>query len=204
VFFSILLEDPYLGRTLGPYRLDELLGHGGMGRVYKATRQDYGGVVALKVLYERVPVEPILQSRAITAELQDTIALARRERFLLEEKTLAKLAHPAIARLMDAGAESDGTLYFVMEYVEGKTLLLHCQENALGLRQRLGLFRLVCDAVQHAHQQSVIHRDLKPSNILVTVAGQVKLLDFGISESLHIPNFEPRAHSSGYMTLAYA
>ena len=198
------VQDPYLKRTLGPYRLDELIGQGGMGRVYKATRQDYGSVVAVKILYERIAIDNSLRDRTAAERFQETLDEARRQRFLQEEKTLAKLSHPSIARLMDAGAEPDGTLYFVMEYVEGKTLLQYCQLKQLSLRERLILFRIACDAVQYAHQLSVVHRDLKPSNILVTSEGQVKLLDFGISESLLEPDSQPKEAGSGYMTLAYA
>jgi eukaryotic-like serine/threonine-protein kinase len=108
---------------------------------------------------------------------------ARRERFHSEQRTLARLNHPAIARLFDADTLPDGTPYIVMEYVEGEPITEHCRAGA-PLAERLRLFRQVCEAVRHAHAHAIIHRDLKPSNVLVTADGAVKLLDFGIARQL--------------------
>jgi eukaryotic-like serine/threonine-protein kinase len=158
-------------RQIGPYRIVRVLGQGGMGIVYLAEREDLGSQVALKVLRDA------------------SLSPARRERFEREEKTLAQLNHPSIARLYDAAVVRDGTPYFVMEYVPGVPLTEHCRAHRCSLAERLRLFRSVCEAVQHAHGYAVIHRDLKPSNILVTEGGGagdavVKLLDFGIAKQL--------------------
>jgi serine/threonine-protein kinase len=151
---------------LGPYRIIRLLGEGGMGVVYLARRDDLGSEAAIKILRDA------------------WLSPARRDRFASEQRTLAQLNHPLIARLYDADTLPDGTPWFVMEYVEGAPLTTYCRSHALPLRDRLRLFRSVCEAVQHAHQHLVVHRDLKPSNILVTEDGRVKLLDFGIAKQL--------------------
>ncbi|HEX5004592.1 MAG TPA: serine/threonine-protein kinase, partial [Gemmatimonadales bacterium] len=148
----------------GPYRITKLLGEGGMGVVYLARRHDLDSLAALKILRD--------------AWLSPT----RRERFAAEQRTLAQLHHPSIAQLFDAGALSDGTPWFVMEYVEGVSITEYCRAHTTSIEGRLELFRAVCQAVQHAHGHAVIHRDLKPSNILVTGEGAVKLLDFGIAK----------------------
>ena len=153
-------------QSFGPYRLTRMLGEGGMGVVYLGQRDDIGAVAAIKILRDA------------------WLSPARRERFAAEQRTLAQLNHPLIARLYDAGALPDGTPWFVMEYVEGAPLTTYCRSHTLALRDRLRLFRSVCEAVQHAHQHLVVHRDLKPSNILVTEDGRVKLLDFGIAKQL--------------------
>jgi serine/threonine-protein kinase len=152
--------------AFGPYRLGTLLGSGGMGHVYRATRIDNGQTVAIKILNDAW-VSPL-----------------HRERFSREQRALAALSHPNIAALYDADMLDDGTPWFVMEYVDGIPINEFCRAHRLDLRQRLRLFRDVCEAVQHAHQQLIVHRDLKPSNILVTSTGQVKLLDFGIAKQL--------------------
>jgi serine/threonine-protein kinase len=152
--------------AFGPYRVIRMLGAGGMGVVYLGERKDVGQLVAIKVLRD-VWVSP-----------------AGRVRFAGEQRALARLNHPAIAKLHDADALPDGTPWFAMEYVEGVSLTRYCREKSVDLRERLRLFRDVCDAVLHAHQHLVIHRDLKPSNILVSPSGAVKLLDFGIAKQL--------------------
>lgn len=154
------------GRRFGPYRLVRLLGEGGMAVVHLARRDDLGSVAAIKVLRDA------------------WLSPARRERFTAEQRTLARLVHPSIARLYDADTLPDGTPWFVMEYVEGVSLTEYCREKDTSIEGRLELFGRVLDAVQHAHGQAVIHRDLKPSNILVTAEGSVKLLDFGIAKHL--------------------
>jgi eukaryotic-like serine/threonine-protein kinase len=156
-------------REFGPYRLLKLLGEGGMGVVWLAERIDAGNHVAIKFL------------------LHAGLSPARRERFTHEIRMLAKLRHPYIARLYDAGTLADGTPWFVMEYVEGVPLTDYCRQPGRSAEDLLRLFRLVCEAVQYAHGQEVIHRDLKPSNILVVADGTPRLLDFGIARELHQP-----------------
>ena len=106
------------------------------------------------------------------------------KRFRHERQILASLNHPNIARLIDGGTTDDGLPYFVMEYVEGKPLYRFCDDQKLSIKERLQLFRRICEAVQAAHQIKVVHRDLKPSNILVKPDGTPKLLDFGIAKIL--------------------
>ncbi len=163
---SVLAVPDAPPRRIGPYRLGAVLGEGGMGVVHLAVREDLGNRVAIKMLRDA------------------SLSPARRERFALEQRTLARLSHPSIARLYDAAALPDGTPYFVMEYVEGVPLTEYSRANALTLSERLRLFRAVCEAVQFAHRHAVVHRDLKPSNVLVTAEGGVKLLDFGIAKQL--------------------
>lgn len=158
-------------RRVGPYRVIEVLGRGGMGVVYLGEREDLGFRVAIKVLRDA------------------TLSPARRDRFEREQQTLAQLDHPGIARLIDAAVLPDGTPYFVMEHVRGEPILAHCAHHACTVTERLRLFRAVCEAVHHAHRRAVIHRDLKSSNILVTqgergATSTVKLLDFGIARHL--------------------
>jgi serine/threonine protein kinase/Tfp pilus assembly protein PilF len=153
-------------KEFGPYRIKHALGEGGMGVVYLAERIDLGNVVAIKLLRDA------------------WLSPARRERFASEQRTLAQLNHPSIARLYDADTLDDGTPWFAMEYVEGVPLTDYCAEHACSIEECLKLFRGVCEAVQYAHQQAVIHRDLKPSNILVKPDGTIRLLDFGIAKQL--------------------
>lgn len=150
----------------GPYRILRELGQGGMGVVYLAERTDLGNLVAIKILRDA------------------WVSAARRERFLSEQRTLARLNHPSIARLYDANTLPDGAPWFVMEYVEGVPLTEYCRARGCSIRQRLELLRLVCEAVLYAHQHAVIHRDLKPSNILVKSDGTARLLDFGIAKQI--------------------
>jgi serine/threonine-protein kinase len=177
-----------ISRELGQYRIREVLGEGGMGVVYLAERKDLGSLVAIKILRDA------------------WLSPARRERFLSEQRTLAQLNHPSIARLYDAGTLDDGTPWFVMEYVDGATLTAYCREHNSLIPERLRLLRSACEAVQYAHQQAVIHRDLKPSNIFVKRDGTVRLLDFGIAkqiESLDVPEDQTRT-GLRLMTPAYA
>src|SRR5438105_5796168 len=155
-----------LDQQFGPYRVTQLLGQGGMGVVYLAEREDLGSVAAIKILRDA------------------WLSPDRRERFASEQRTLAQLNHPAIARLYDADTLPDGTPWFVMEYVEGVPLTEFCEQHASSIPERLRLFRAVCEAVEHAHRHLIVHRDLKPSNILVKADGSVKLLDFGIAKQL--------------------
>ena len=157
-----------IGSRLGPWRLVGVLGRGGMGVVYRAERADghYRQEVAVKILGSG-PSDPY----AI-------------ERFRTERQVLAHLTHPNIAGLLDGGFAPDGTPYLVMELVDGVPINEWCAAQRLPLEARLRLFRVVCDAVQHAHRALVVHRDLKPSNIFVSQSGVVKLLDFGIAKLL--------------------
>jgi serine/threonine-protein kinase len=153
---------------LGPYRIVERIGRGGMGEVYLAERADatFERQVAIKVLRgDLLGPEPL-------------------ERMWRERRTLARLEHPSIARLYDAGTAPDGRPYLVLEYVEGLPIDRYCRENELSLDARLRLFRRVCEAVAFSHHHLLVHRDLKPSNIVVTPEGVPKLLDFGIAKAI--------------------
>jgi len=156
----------FTSKDFGPYRVVRVLGEGGMGVVYLAERDDLGSLVAIKILRDA------------------WLSPARRERFLSEQRTLAQMNHPSIARLYDADTLADGTPWFAMEYVDGLPLTEYCLRRQSSIRERLQSFRSVCDAVQHAHQHAIIHRDLKPSNILVKPDGTLRLLDFGIAKQL--------------------
>ncbi|MGC4028497.1 MAG: serine/threonine-protein kinase [Steroidobacteraceae bacterium] len=161
-------RDRWIGRRLGAYEIVELIGHGGMGEVYRARRVDaeYDKEVAIKL---------------VPGGLLAT-QVARRIRS--ERQILADLDHPGIARLIDGGVTEDGTPYLVMELVAGEPLDRYIAAHTPPLATRLALFLDVCAAVSHAHRHLVVHRDLKPGNILVTPQGQVKLLDFGIARLL--------------------
>jgi serine/threonine-protein kinase len=176
------------GQRIGKYRIIRQIGHGGMGVVFLAERDDVGGEVAIKVL-ENVFASP-----------------ARQQRFLSEEKTLAGLKHEYIAQLHDVGILDDGTPWFAMEYVDGKAITELPAD--VSMDERLKLFRLVCKAVQYAHGQMVVHRDLKPSNILVRSTGgsrTPKLLDFGISKHLGNVSDSPDPGLTGrLMSFLYA
>ena len=156
------------GERIGPYRVLSLLGRGGMGEVYLAERADgqFEQKVALKLVKRGMDTEEIL------------------ERFYRERQILARLSHPNIARLLDGGRAPDGRPFFVLEYVDGEPLTDWAAGRQLSVAARLRLARVCCDAVDAAHRNLVVHRDLKPSNILVTHAGEVKLLDFGIAKLL--------------------
>ena len=177
------------GRELGAYRLIRQIGSGGMGSVFLAERADgsFERQVALKVVKKGMDSESVVR------------------RFEMERQILARLDHPNIARLLDGGLTDDGRPYFVMEYVEGKPITRYCDEQHLGLVERLALFRKVCEAVQFAHRSLVVHRDLKPSNILVNEAGEVRLLDFGIAKLLDASD-DPNLTQAGgaLLTPAYA
>jgi serine/threonine protein kinase/tetratricopeptide (TPR) repeat protein len=187
-----VLDDPHSRalpfKEFGPYRFVRLLGEGGMGVVYLAERTDLRSLVAVKVLRDA------------------WVSPARRERFLSEQQTLAQLNHPSIARLYDADTLPDGTPLFVMEYVEGASLIDYCGAHGCSIDERLKLFRSVCEAVQYAHGHAVIHRDLKPSNILVKTEGSIRLLDFGIAKQLESVDAPADLTRTGlrFMTPAYA
>ncbi|MEM7356732.1 MAG: serine/threonine-protein kinase, partial [Acidobacteriota bacterium] len=157
-------EPTLVGQRLGPYRVREEIGRGGLGTVYRALREgDFDQEVALKVIKRGMDTDEVVR------------------RFHAERRILARLVHPRIAHLLDGGSTEDGRPYFVMEYVRGERLDLHARQ--LSVKARLHLFCEVCEAVQFAHQNLIVHRDLKPSNIVVTEQGP-KLLDFGVAKVL--------------------
>ena len=155
-----------VGQRLGAWEIVRALGAGGMGEVFEARRADgsYEGRAAVKLLKRGMDSAAVLQ------------------RFALERQALARLSHPHIARLLDAGASDDGLPYFVLEFVQGQPI--DEAVKPLALAQRLRLFLQLADAVAHAHRNLLVHRDLKPGNVLVDQDGQVKLLDFGIAKAL--------------------
>jgi len=155
------------GTTIGSYRVLRELGSGGMGIVYLTVRSDqvYHRLAALKVIRPELSSDPLI------------------ERFLAEREILARLDHPNIARIIDGGQTAEGLPYFVMDYVDGLPINVFCSHRNATLAQRLNLFRQICDAVQYLHDNRIVHRDLKPANLLVTEAGVVKLLDFGIART---------------------
>ena len=161
-------SDPYLNRSMGPYRLIRRLGRGGMGQVYLGVREDRAEdrFVAIKIIRRGMDTEEILH------------------RFRVERRILASLTHPNIARLLDGGATDDGLSYFVMDYVDGVSLTDFADREKLTIDERLAIFEPICSAVHYAHQKLIVHRDLKPGNILVTNEREVKLLDFGIAKFL--------------------
>jgi tetratricopeptide (TPR) repeat protein len=154
------------GVRVGSWRIIEQLGEGGMGTVYLAERADAG--------FEQRAAVKLVRGGAVDAYLL--------HRFRGEQRILASLEHPHIARLIDGGTTADQVPFVALEYVEGAPIDVYCQQRGLDLRQRLELFCRVCSAVHYAHQRLVVHRDIKPSNILVTGDGHPKLLDFGIAK----------------------
>jgi len=164
--FAAGIAESLAGKRVGAYTLERPLGQGGMGSVWLAGRSDgrFEGKAAIKFL---------------------NLALLTRggpERFQREGNLLARLAHPHIARLIDAGVADGGQPYLVLEYVEGEPIDRWCDAHALDIDARVRLFLDVLAAVGHAHSKLILHRDLKPTNILVAADGQVKLLDFGIAK----------------------
>jgi WD40 repeat protein/serine/threonine protein kinase len=165
------IESASVGATIGPYKLMEQIGEGGFGLVFVAEQQvPVRRKVALKV------IKPGMDTRDVIA------------RFEAERQALAMMDHPNIARVLDAGATDSGRPYFVMELVRGVPITDYCDRNRLTPRERLELFIVVCQAVQHAHQKGIIHRDIKPSNVMVTLHDGlplVKVIDFGVAKALH-------------------
>ena len=175
---SLKTPESRCGEQIGPYRILEEIGRGGMGAVYLAERIDeFKKCVAIKIIRRGMDTDDMLR------------------RFRNERQILAHLDHQNIARLLDGGSTSEGLPYFVMEYVEGRSIDEYCDEHELTINERLKLFQQVCAAVSYAHQHLAIHRDIKPSNILVTLEGVPKLLDFGIAKLLSVD-----AESAGTLT----
>ena len=161
---------PTSGNVIGRYLLVEKIGEGGMGEVWLAEQQE--------------PVRRRVALKLIKAGMNSREVIRR---FESERQALALMDHPGIARVFDAGSTPQNTPYFVMEYASGEPITTYCDRRQLATRDRLDLFRQVCDAVQHAHQKAIIHRDLKPSNILAAeVDGRptAKIIDFGIAKAL--------------------
>lgn len=157
------------GAQIDRYKLLQLIGEGGFGSVFMAEQTD--------------PVHRRVALKIIKAGMDTKQVIAR---FEAERQALAMMDHPNIAKVLDAGATEAGRPYFVMELVRGEPVTSYCDDHEMPVRQRLELFREVCNAVQHAHQKGIIHRDLKPSNVLVTVADgepMTKVIDFGIAKA---------------------
>jgi tetratricopeptide (TPR) repeat protein len=165
---AILTPGSLVGQRFGAYTLDRAIGHGGMGTVWAAHRSDgqFEGQAAVKLLNTALVGHPSAR------------------RFAREGNVLAKLQHPNIAHLLDAGVAEHGQPYLVLEYIRGDRIDRYCDRHQLGVEQRITLFLDVLAAVAHAHSNLIVHRDLKPSNILVSDNGVVKLLDFGIAALL--------------------
>ena len=163
--------EPEPGDRIGPFVLRGVLGSGGMGKVYLAEQLE--------------PVRREVALKLLQGNLLDPTRVAR---FTVEQQALARMSHPAIAQVYDAGTTPEGRPYFAMEHVPGEPITEFCSLHDLDLRQRLELFAKVCRGVQHAHQKGIIHRDLKPSNILVRLVDQQpspKIIDFGIATAAH-------------------
>ncbi|MDX2153473.1 MAG: serine/threonine-protein kinase [Bryobacteraceae bacterium] len=160
--------DPWVGRTLGRYRLERLVGRGGMGAVYRGSRVagDFEQTVAVKLITARLTSDWL------------------RHGFLQERQFLALLQHPNIARLLDGGVTEGGEPFLVMEYIDGVRLDRYVEENKLSAPEIVRLFLQLCEGVSYAHRRLIVHRDLKPGNVLVTRDGVVKLLDFGTAKLL--------------------
>ncbi|HMJ06613.1 MAG TPA: protein kinase [Chthoniobacterales bacterium] len=161
-------DESRTGDRLGAYRILREIGRGGMGAVYLGERADaqFEKRVAIKILKRGTDTDEVLR------------------RFRIERQILARLEHPHIARLLDAGTTADGLPYLVMEYVDGERITDFCAREKLSTRARIELFLKVCAAVEFAHRNLIVHRDLKPGNVLVTAEGEPKLLDFGIAKLL--------------------
>jgi TolB-like protein/Flp pilus assembly protein TadD len=155
-----------IGKRIGAYEIVQEIGRGGMGTVYLAERADgqFQKQVAIKLLKRGTDTDEVLR------------------RFQREREILARLEHPNITRLLDAGTNDEGLPYFIMELAMGEPIASYAAKRKLALVDRIGLILTVCDAIEHAHAHGVIHRDLKPTNILVTTDGAVKVLDFGIAK----------------------
>ncbi|MEZ6008742.1 MAG: serine/threonine-protein kinase [Planctomycetota bacterium] len=157
-------DDPLVGERLGRWRIQRLLGRGGMGRVYEATDRFRRKHVALKVLSEHLAADE-----------------AFRKRFDRESETLAELTHPHIVRVVDRG-EDEGRLWFAMDYVRGESLRRRLERGPLPAVEAVAVATQVASALSYAHERGVIHRDLKPENVLLGEDGTARLVDFGLSK----------------------
>lgn len=169
------------------YRMLRFVGAGGMASVFEALRELPGGSQTVAVKLLRLDVHDADERRA----------------FLVEQRILARLQHPNVAQLLDAGFTSTGTPFLALEFVAGDNLLAHARAQGLSESARLALFMEVCAAVEHAHRNLIVHRDLKPSNVLVSAEGRVKLVDFGIAKLL-TGEADPTRTQARRMTRAYA
>lgn len=194
---EMLAEDPasqenLSGSLVGAWAIQKLVARGGLATVYEAQRNDgvYHQRVALKVLRRGLDTDDLVS------------------RFHAEREILSALEHPGIAKILDGGALDDGRPFLVLEYVDGLTITDHCQQNQLDIHARVRLMIDVARAIGHAHQRLVVHRDIKPSNILVTAAGKISVLDFGIAKLLDpmaLPTVSPVTRTGvSMLTPAYA
>ncbi len=154
---------------VGPYKILQELGEGGMGVVYLAEQTE--------------PIRRRVALKLIKLGMDTKQVIAR---FETERQALALMNHPNVAKVLDAGTTEQGRPYFVMEYVKGESITAYCDRHRLTTKERLELFMQVCQAVQHAHQKGIIHRDIKPSNVLVAVEGDKpvpKVIDFGVAKA---------------------
>jgi serine/threonine-protein kinase len=176
---------PAIAETSVPgYRLLRQIGAGGMGRVYAAVRCD----------------DPAQTVRALKTLRSDASSSLLVQRFQLECEALSSLSHPGIAGLIDAGRCVDGAPFLVMEFVDGEPIDAWCDRKRLGLRARIELIRQLVAAVQHAHQQLIIHRDIKAANVLVSDAGRLTLVDFGIAKSLPTTGYAHTATAERFLS----
>jgi tRNA A-37 threonylcarbamoyl transferase component Bud32/tetratricopeptide (TPR) repeat protein len=179
-------DDSRIGTRLGPWRIERRLGAGGTGTVYEAQRDDghYAQRVALKCLHAELASPAFVRT------------------FVAERNHLARLEHAGIATPIDSGLDGDGIPWFAMRYVDGVVIDRWCDARSLGVRGRVELLMLACDAVAYAHAQGVLHGDLKPSNVLMTPSGQVQLIDFGISTAMRMDAPESQAVGEACSTAA--
>jgi len=174
------------GARLGRYRIEALLGRGGMGEVYRAEQ-----------------LEPVRRTVALKLLRAQKLDARHRAYFEVERQLLAQMRHPAIAQVYDADTTADGHPFFAMEFIAGSPITRWCDERALSLAERIALFIRVCEGVQHAHQKGVIHRDLKPGNLLVDeVDGRAlpKIIDFGIATATSLTEGREAAGTPDYMS----
>lgn len=185
---SATQDDSTIGEMLGPWQVIEIIGRGGMGAVYRATREFEG-------LTQQVAI------KKIRLGMDDPLV---RSRFLRERQILAKLDHPGLARLIDGGTDARGTPYVVMDYVDGQPITRYCQDHGLSVPQRLALFIDLCRTVHFVHRNLIVHRDIKPANVMVNREGAVKLLDFGIAKLLDPEESDHTATAQQALTPEYA
>jgi serine/threonine protein kinase len=174
------------GTRLGRYRIEALLGRGGMGEVYRAQQ-----------------LEPVRRTVALKVLRAQKLDARHKAYFEVERQVLAQMHHPAIAQIYDADTTPDGHPFFAMEYIDGSPLVRYCEDRALPLERRIELFVEFCEGVQHAHQKGVIHRDLKPGNLLVDeVDGRPhpKIIDFGIAMASSLAGTDEVAGTPDYMS----